>query len=273
MTHFPSNYRKKITVCLTIDEDGDTAFKEAGYTGLAPLSRAEYGTKVGLKRILDLLKKHELPATCFIPGEVVDRYSDQCKMVRDAGLEIGHHGYTHKSPHTFSEKEEIEDMEKGLEALNRVLGVIPKGYRAPWLHQSERTYQLLADYGFEYDSSECGQESPYYLNTKGKKLLEIPSKYELIDTPLFLNFAVSGFPPFPVDPEAIEKIWKAEFTGMYESDEDLYYVHVVHPGCIGHFSRLKVYENLIEFMLSHPDVTFSTLAEVNHQFRRHEKKG
>lgn len=250
-------------VGISIDADACSVFEDR-HLGRASISRGEYGQNVGIKRVLDLLKKLEIPATFFIPGEIVERYPDSCKRIQDAGHELGHHGYLHKSPLEFSLEEERKDLEKGLEAHQKVFGIRPKGYRSPWLGQSKYTYQLLKEYGFEYDSSESGMDSPYFIQLEeGKKLLEIPTKVELIDTCYFLNIASPGLLPFPIDPDVVEKIWKTEFTGMYTAKEGLCYIHTVHPFCIGHFHRLKVYENLLRFIKSHSDVTFVTLGQLS----------
>jgi peptidoglycan/xylan/chitin deacetylase (PgdA/CDA1 family) len=257
-----------ITVALTLDFDAESGLADAGNKGPTALSRGSYGATEGISRILKLFQQYQVPGTCFIPAYTVNKYPDQCKMLRDAGFEIGHHGCLHESPDTKTFEEERAIIECGLEALEKHLGVKPVGYRAPWLRQSLNTYKLLLEYGFEYDSSECGQDRPYFLNVDGKKLLEIPTKYELIDTPLFFNLACQGFPPAPVDPDVVEKIWQREFDGMYQANEDLYYIHIVHPFCIGHFHRLQMYERLIKYMKQHSNVVFSTMTQIANKFAK-----
>lgn len=245
---------------ITVDVDADSGIRDKNL-GVMSISRGEYGPRVGLQRVLDLFEKYGIRATFFIPGEVLERFPDSCKRIQDAGHEIGHHGYLHKSPSEFSLEEEKNDLEKGLEAHQKLFRKKPKGYRAPWLGQSIHTYQLLHQYGFEYDSSESGKDFPYFIPLKKGKIFEIPTKVELVDTPYFLNFATPGLLPFPVDPDTVEKIWKSEFTGMHATEERVCYIHTVHPFCIGHFHRLKVYENLLAFIKEHSDVSFLTLQQ------------
>lgn len=250
---------KKLTVCFTVDEDGDSnPVKE----DLVTLSRYDYGQNVGVDRVLDLFKQEEIKTTWFIPGAVVQKFPESSKKVRDAGHEIGHHGFDHVSPNELSYEDEKEQIEKGLAAFDRVLKMRPSGYRAPYLHQTENTYKLLREFGFIYDASGCAQDSPYMAHD----LLQIPTKYELIDTTSFLDFSIPGLFPSPVDPEVVGRIWFDEFLGMYESEEDLCYVHVIHPLCIGHFSRLRIYRELIQKIKTFPGVTFSTLSQVAKEF-------
>ena len=255
-----------MTVCMTIDFDADSVFRDRKSNGPTQISRGLYGPNAGLKRLVNLLKQHKIPVTVFIPGEIVDRFPDLCKLLRDEGYEIGHHGYNHKAPETCSFELERIDFEKGLDSYQKILGVRPKGYRAPWLGHTQNTYRLLNEYGFEYDSSECGQDSPYFLNVEGKRLLEIPGKIELVDTPYFLNLSSQALLPSAVDPDTVEKIWKREFSGMYKANQNLCFVHTVHPFCIGHFYRLQVYANLLSHMKEHADVHFSTLGDLSKKY-------
>lgn len=258
--------KNNLTVAMTIDFDSESGLADAGNTNPTALSRGSYGATEGIARILQLFKKYKITGSCFIPAFTAKKYPDQCKMIRDAGLEIGHHGCLHEAPDSKSFAEEKNIIECGIEALDKVLGVKPVGYRAPWLRQSQNTYKLLLEYGFKYDSSECGRDRPYFLDVDGKKFPEIPTKYELIDTPLFFNLSIKGFPPIATDPEIVEKIWKGEFDGMYEAKDELVYVHVIHPFCIGHFHRLKMYERLIDYMQQHSNVTFATTKEICEKF-------
>ena len=73
----------------------------------------------------------------------VSRWPDTIKAIRDAGHEIGHHGYLHE-PLGADEATEERHIVRGLEALDRVLGMRPVGYRAPNWETSYRTPALLA---------------------------------------------------------------------------------------------------------------------------------
>ena len=163
------DHKNSLTVALTIDFDAESAIVDAGNTNPTALSRGRYGAIEGVKRIVNLFKRFAIRGTCFIPAYTVKKYPAQCKMFLDAGFEIGHHGCQHEAPLNKSFTEEQEIIECGLEAIDKILHLTPKGYRAPWLKQTENTYKLLIKYGFDYDSSECAQDSPYYIDVDGKR--------------------------------------------------------------------------------------------------------
>src|SRR5258708_12901933 len=63
------------------------------------LSQGTYGAKVAVPLILDLLARHQVQATFYIPGRVAERHPGRVAEIVAAGHEIAHHGYTHTSPH------------------------------------------------------------------------------------------------------------------------------------------------------------------------------
>lgn len=258
--------KNTLTVALTLDFDAHTGLLDAGYHGPTDRSRGAYGALSGIPRIIETFSRLNVPLTCFIPGTVAETYPQSCQALVDAGFEIGHHGYSHQSPLTLGEQQERDQIEHGLHALSTVLNVTPKGYRAPWLRPSTITTQLLSEYGFAYDASECGADRPYLKQSPQHRLIEIPGKLELIDTPLFMNFSADGFPPTAVNVSTVDQIWRDEFTAMYHAEEALVFVHTIHPFCIGHLSRLNMYEQFVTFMQSHDDVNFLTMNDIASEY-------
>src|SRR2546422_8346693 len=115
----------RVAVMFTFDFDA-----ESGWLSRDPsprdrpgvISQGTYGAKVGVPRILDLLKAENVPATFFIPGWVVEHHPDKAKMIRDAGYEIGHHGYLHERAKPEDPEGEKRGFELGMKALESVLG-------------------------------------------------------------------------------------------------------------------------------------------------------
>lgn len=86
-----------LTVCLTFDVDGMSAWiGSVKSNNPSVLSRGEF-TVVGTPRILNLLAKKHIQATFFIPGHTAYAFPDLVKQIRDAGHEIGHHGWCTKT--------------------------------------------------------------------------------------------------------------------------------------------------------------------------------
>ena len=116
------------TVCLTFDFDALSVWL-GGFSPVTPamLSRGEYGTRVGLPRILKLLSAYGISATFFVPGHTADSFPDSVEAILTAGHEVAHHGYSHRDPGTLNADNERHDFELGLKALERLTGHAPIG--------------------------------------------------------------------------------------------------------------------------------------------------
>ncbi len=261
----------RITVCLSFDFDAESAWLGSFKVDTpSALSRGAYGANEGVPRLLTLLDRYQLPATFFIPGDSADRHPAEAKAIHAAGHEVGHHGYCHEPPPGLSEAQEREMLERGLDALQRQLGVTPRGYRSPAWELSHNTFRLLNEYGFEYDASQLAADRPYWVHDQGARtgLVEVPGAWELCDSSLFMFAFSPSYLRGLAAPSHAEEIWRGDFDGMREEDSDAVYVLTMHPQIIGRPHRIALLERLIQHMQSFDDVWFAQMHEVSDRFRR-----
>src|ERR1700709_19049 len=94
---WPQGHRCAAMLCLDVDGE-TTALSEDG--GLARrrtlMSQCEYGPRVGVPRILELLAHLRVPATFFVPGYIAEMHPRMLEAIVAGGHEIGLHGYLHE---------------------------------------------------------------------------------------------------------------------------------------------------------------------------------
>lgn len=261
-------------VCLTFDFDALSPWLYWGNTSPTPLSRGEFGARVGVSRILNLLDRYSIPTTWFIPGHTIDTFPDRARAIHAAGHEIGNHGYCHEKPSDLDVAEERRVLEKGNEAIVRLTGKVPQGYRSPSWELSPNSLSLLQEMGFVYDSSLMGDDYHLYYCRVG----DIPKKdaafqfgqeIDLVEVPI--NWLLDDFPHFEYirphggglkDPDQVYTIWRAEFDYVYEHEPGGVFTLTMHPQCIGRGPRIQMLERLILHMRARPGVAFARLSEV-----------
>jgi len=264
---------RKLTVALTFDFDAESYWMGTAKMDLpAAISRGTYGATEGVPRILTLLEKYNVPATFFVPGYTADRHPDVVRAIADAGHEIGHHGYLHEPPNLLNPEEERAMIERGIEALERVVGKRPRGYRSPSGELSNTTYSLLAEYGFEYDSSQFGADRPYWVKDQGVRtdLVEIPIAVELTDSCHFMFLFQPIVLPGLSAPSKVEEIWRGDFDGVYAEGRNGCFLLTMHPQIIGRHHRLQMVERLIQHIQKHDGVWFARMGEIADDFRKRE---
>jgi peptidoglycan/xylan/chitin deacetylase (PgdA/CDA1 family) len=267
---------RDVSVCLTFDFDAISVWVGPRHSKSPVLiARGEFGA-VGAHRLLDLLARHDLPSTWFIPGHTIDTYPEVCRGVVAAGHEIGYHGYCHEAP--SSKRDEAEEraiLDKAIGRIERISGAAPVGHRLPGGNLGERWLRLLLEYGFSYDSSMAPHDyAPTYCRVgdvvrtdaayefgRNVDLVELPFDWTLDDWPYFVPDSRSQQEGLR-SPNEVFDIWAAEFDYLYEELHTGVFVLTMHPQCIGRGSRLLMLGRLIDHIRSCEGAQFRTMAEV-----------
>ena len=254
----PGNSR--CTVMLTFDLDGVSAQLNRDPTAVkrpSELSRAEFGPNVGVFRIMDFLDKYDLKASFFVPGYTAERNEATVQEITRRGHEVGSHGYMHEPPATLEPGQEEEVLSRSIRILEGITGQRPFGFRSPSLSPSDRTLGLLAERGFVYDSSLIGDDAPYFVDTPGGRIVEIPNDWAQGDAHYYAFNRGAGTMNTPQD---VYNAWKLEFDGAYKYGSTL--TLNMHPQVTGRLAKMMVLERLVTYIRSHVDVEFERCIDV-----------
>lgn len=266
------------TVCLTFDFDAICLWLGSfGAETPSMCSRGEFAVP-GLMRVLNLLDKHDVKSTFFVPGHSAHLYPTYVQEIVDKGHEIGHHGWSHRNPTKLSYEEERRDFELGFEAIDYACGVVPTGCRTAAWDFSPNTLDLMIDFNLDYSSTFMASDFyPYYLRSGDEFPKNEPFVFgELVDVvELPPSWGLDDFPPLeyvwgmnqgPNTPSQVRELWQGEFDYMVENCPGGIYVLTCHPQFIGRGSRLKMMDDLIDHM-KRDGVAFRTLEETAARFR------
>jgi peptidoglycan/xylan/chitin deacetylase (PgdA/CDA1 family) len=251
----------RCAVALSFDSDHETNELRDGGRSIGRMSWGQFGNRVGVPRILELLKKSNVPATFFVPAVTALLYPDEQQRVIAEGHEIGLHGWIHEINSVLPEKDERELHLRASETLTAITGTRPVGMRTPSWDFSPATLTIQREMGLLYDSSLMADEDPYELNQDGEPtgIVELPVEWIRDDAVYFNMNRFQALRPY-TPPTAVLDIFRREFDGAYE-DGGLF-VLTMHPHVIGYRSRLFILEELIRHMQSRPGVWFATHRDV-----------
>jgi len=254
---------KKAAASFSFDIDAESVilnFKPSTANQMTVMSHQSYGPLAGVKRILEILERNQVQSTFFVPGYTARRYPTIIKNIVAAGHEIAHHGDMHEQPAAATVEQEIQYIERGIESLQKVAGVTPIGYRAPFWELSWKTPELLVDYGFLYDTSLMDADHPYELAVKDKSLVELPVQWALDDWEQYAFLPDITGVGLIESPLKAREMWQLEFDGLRR--EGGIFILTNHPFLSGRPSRALSLEALIQYALSHSDVWVTSLAEI-----------
>jgi peptidoglycan-N-acetylglucosamine deacetylase len=263
---------KRAAAAFTFDVDAESAVLHAspaarGRPGI--MSHQSYGPLVGVPRILEILDRHGVPSTFFVPGYTAERYPTVVRDIVAAGHEIAHHGYLHESLEGVAESAEASYLDRGLEVLERVAGVRPVGYRAPMWEPTWATPRLLAERGFLYDSSLMDADHPYELAVTGvpgvASVVEIPIHWALDDWEQYCFLPGISGEGLIESPGKVEEMWRLELAAMREVGGCFCLTN--HPFLTGRPSRAQVLDRLVGQAVEYGDMWLASLRQVAEHVR------
>lgn len=259
----PGNWpdQSRFAVALSFDCDHEVAVLAGGNTSPGRLAWGQRGRRVGVPRILDVLRQHDVPASFYVPAVVALLDQNETRRIVAEGHEIGLHGWIHANNSKMDRATERELMLRAREILEKVSGQAVVGHRSANFDMSQNTIELVAEMGLEYDSSMMADDSCYELLIDGDMatgLIEVPVEW-VRDDAVYLSFSRDGARPW-LSPEDVFQVFKDELDAAAE-EGDLFQL-LMHPYVIGYRSRIWIMERIIEHAKSLGGAWFGTHAQV-----------
>jgi peptidoglycan/xylan/chitin deacetylase (PgdA/CDA1 family) len=248
----------RVAVLLSYDVDNETVQGlRTGQVSIGPLSQGQYGSRVALPRVVELMNRENVPSTFFFPAWSLKIAPEQAGLIQESGMhEIAVHGWIHELNTALDGETEERLLRQAVETITEITGTRPVGYRAPSWNHSPNTLRIVRDIGFLYESSLMADDRPYELVQDGEAtgMVELPVEWILDDAPLF-NPRGNSY----MNPRDVMQVWIDEFDKAWE--EGTMFLLTMHPHVIGHRSRIVALEGLIDHMQTKGGVWFGTHEE------------
>ena len=133
----------------------------------------EYGSRVGVWRLLELFERHEMPLTVFGVAMAMERNPAAVEAFLKAGHEVASHGWRWIDYQHVPLEVEREHMQRAIEVHRRLTGERPLGWYTG--RTSPNTRRLVVeDGGFVYDADDYNDDIPWYDTQYGKPQLVVP---------------------------------------------------------------------------------------------------
>lgn len=156
---------------------------QTAYPDYRHYTSREYGSRVGIYRLLDAFAKADVKASFATNAAIAERYPQLVADVVAAGHEIIAHSTDMNGTIAsgLPENEERALIAASLDGLERVTGTRPRGWHSIARSQSFATPRLLAEAGVAYCCDWVNDELPYHMTTPAGDLVNIPLNHELSD--------------------------------------------------------------------------------------------
>src|SRR3954470_22561310 len=189
-TYGPKTWKggARCAVAFSFDSDHETNELREGGESIGKLSQGQYGNRQGVPRILDILARHGVKASFYVPAVTALLYPDEQKRVAAEGHEIALHGWIHERNSVLPEEAERDLMHRAADTLEKIAGKRPVGIRTPSWDFSPNTLKITKEMGLEYDSSLMAEVDCYELLLDGQPtgVIELPVEW-IRDDAVYFN--------------------------------------------------------------------------------------
>ena len=143
-------------IAATIQVDMDPLWSQLEYYGHSGEIHPDVFYETGLPRFLDLFRKNNVKATFFVVGKDAENKhkKELLKQIREEGHEIANHSFSHPLGLSSLPKKEIEtEVRKAENAIKKITGMKPAGFKAPRWDLSSKLLDILEENNYVYDAS------------------------------------------------------------------------------------------------------------------------
>lgn len=229
-------------------------------------SHRDFGNRVGIWRVIDVLERLGVKGSISLNVALCDHHPETAERCADLGWEFFSHGiYNTRYLFEMSEQDERRVIEDVIETIGRYSGQKPAGWLSPALSNTERTLDLLAEYGFTYTCDLFHDDQPFPVKVKEGRLISIPYSLELNDLIAYISYQAS--------PEEYGRMIRRALDWLHAEAErnDTAYVMGIplHPYLVGQAHRLRHFEEALEYVVNHRGVWVSTGREIAQHYLDH----
>jgi allantoinase len=223
-----------------------------------PWGQRDYGNRVGIFRVMEVLKRYGVRATATINADICDHHPQIVEDACAANWEFMGHNLTNAVRLTgLGREEEKHVIESALARIEKATGKRPRGWLGAGLAETWNTLELLHGAGVEYVSDWVNDDQPYYMDVKGgKKLVYMPYSYEINDSPQLYYRDRSA--------DEFETMIRRQFDVLYREGEESGRVMAIclHPYLIGVPHRIGALDSALKYISEHKNVWFATGSEI-----------
>jgi allantoinase len=222
---------------------------------LALESFFEFGSRVGIWRLIELFDAYEVPVTIFACGAALERNPVVVRAFVERQYDMVGHGYRWISHFGLSEEQERDQIRRAVESIERTTGQRIVGWftRPP---QTVATRRILAEEGFLFDCGALNEEVPYFQEVAGRPFLIVPYTLDVNDIRFWKGqmFTARDFEEYCVD--AFDVLYRESARSPRMLSVGL------HPRVIGRPGRIRGLERFLAHVRDHQDVWVVPRSEI-----------
>ena len=238
---------------------------ERSYPDFFSYSNRDYGNRVGIYRLMNVLDKFGIQATAAVNAAIAERYPRIINElvarnweIISGGMDMGH---AHHEGLALDEERRL--IEGAHAILTKATNKPVIGWHSPGHSQSKHTLTLLAENGFEYVTDWANDDMPYLMTTESGPLYAMPLTYEWSDRLLLVqqNLTVEDY-----EAQVLQAFDRLDDEARRLGNGRILSLSI-SPWILGYPHRIATFERLLKKILNKGSVWPATGAEIISVFK------
>lgn len=220
-------------------------------------SQREYGNRIGIFRIMDVLDRYGIRATVALNSDICDHQPQIMEAAVQRQWEfMGHNETNAVRLNEMPPEKESQSIKTTLARIARATGKKPQGWLSSGLTETWNTLDHLIDEGVQYVADWTCDDQPFLMNVEGRRIVSIPYSFEINDAPMIYYNKVST--------ADFEEMIKRQFDVLYAEGAQSGRVMAIclHPFIIGVPHRIGALDSALKYICSHEGVWRATGEEI-----------
>jgi allantoinase len=225
----------------------------------------EYGSRVGIWRVLRMLDKYDLSTTFHACGMALEQNPEAARAIVERGHEICTHGYRWIETSNMSEDEERAFIRQSIDSQTATTGTRPLGWYCRYGPGLNTRRLLIEEGGFEYDSDSVADELPFYDVVDDHPHVVVPYTIDVNDMKFWSNAAFGNGDDFFV-------YLRDAFDQLYEEGAEITRIMSIglHPRVIGRPARARGLDRFFQHLWDHENVWVARRVDIARHWRQEQ---
>lgn len=224
----------------------------------------DYANRVGHWRMAEVMEKYGVKGSVSLSVALCQHHPEVVENANRLGWEFFSHGiYNTRYVYGMDEAQERAVIEDSIRTVREATGQTIRGWLAPALTHTERTFDLIAEYGLSYTCDLFQDDQPQPLHTRSGRLMSMPYSLEINDH--------YGFFIYNMSPREYARTLIRQFERLVVEGETSGTVMCIplHSYLIGQPHRLGPFEEALRTITSDPRVWVTRACDIATHFNDH----
>jgi len=220
-------------------------------------AQRDYGNRAGHWRMMEAMDKYGVRGSISLSVALCQHHPEIIEACIERDWEFFSHGiYNTRYCYGMDEAQERAIIEDAIKTVDDATGQRIHGWLAPALTHTERTFDLLAEYGFKYTCDLFQDDQPQPIHVNKGRLISMPYSLEVNDVIAYNSYLMS--------PRRYGDVLKMQFDQLYEEGAESGTVMCIplHAYLVGHPHRVGPFADALKYITSHDDVWVATAREI-----------